>query len=219
MNRTAAPVLALALLAMSRAAARADLIAWSYNWEPAAPAVSADSPGAGKVALSDEPAASAAGNSQMVATNLRTFSSADSAAPATFTHQSYGLTLNLTDTASQTTGTLTFSGQLTGTLSASNSVLTNTFTGPVVKSLTLGGNTYTVTLDSYTAPPPPGAANAGSIGASVVVSAGSNSGGGGGGSAPEPPTAVLAGLGLVGLGVVGRWRARGLVPGTSGGAG
>jgi hypothetical protein len=209
MNRTAAFLLAVACVALPPRAARADLIAWSYNWEPAAPAVFADSPATGKVAMSDEPAASAAGNSQIVATNLRTFSSASPGTPATFTNQGYGLILSLTDTASGTTGTLNFAGQLNGILSASYSVLANKFTAPTVKSLTLGGNTYTVTLDGYTAPPPPGAANAGSIGATVAVAAGSKStgGGGGGGSSPEPSTAVLACLGLAGLSVAGRWRA------------
>jgi hypothetical protein len=214
MNRIAAFLLAVACVALPPGAARADLIAWSYNWEPAAPAVFADSPAAGKVAMSDEPAASAAGNSQIVATNLRTFSSASPGTPATFTNQGYGLILALTDTASGASGTLTFAGQLNGTLSASYSILANKFTAPTVKSLTLGGNTYTVTLDGYTAPPPPGAANAGSIGATLTVAAGSKGGGGGGGSAPEPSTAVLTCLGLAGLGVAGRWRAHRLAGNT-----
>jgi hypothetical protein len=109
-------------LALPCAAARADLIAWSYNWSPATPAMFADRPGAGKVTLSNEPAA--AGNSDMVASNLKAFSSADPLAPATLTHQSYGLTLTLTDTTSGASGSLTFTGELNGGLSAASSGLT-----------------------------------------------------------------------------------------------
>jgi hypothetical protein len=104
-------VLAAALAAVLGAvpAARADLIAWSYNWEPSTMSLAGDG-GSGKITLTDQPAKNASGNSDTVATNLRVVSSAPTTSPDTFTHAAYSLTLKLTDLASHQSGSVTFTG-------------------------------------------------------------------------------------------------------------
>ena len=103
---------------------------------------------------------------------MRIFSSASANTPDTLiTGGAYSLALTLADTASGESGTLTFSGKLTGTFSANNSDLTNVFNSPTVQSLVLGGNTYMVTIGPYSPAGPPSASNAGSIAAFVEVTA------------------------------------------------
>src|SRR5262249_59978543 len=89
------------------------------------------------------------------------------------------------------------------------------WTGPTTQTVTLGNDTYTVTMSGSSPPGPPGSANPGSISAHVDVAAGPNGGGGGGGGgggppvnpAPEPSTLALSGLGLSCLGIAS-WRKR-----------
>jgi hypothetical protein len=198
----------LACLLGAGTAARADLISWSYNWTPSSPAIFADSPGTGKITLTNEPLASAVGTSDIVATNLKVFSTANPATPDTFTNAAYSLTLLLTDTASKQSGSLTFKGEFNGTISALNSDLTNTFTNATTQSITLGKTLFTVTMGQFTPPAPPGAQNSGSISAVALVKVSSGGGTTGGSTTPEPSTAVMAGLGLSFLGLVSwrRWR-------------
>jgi hypothetical protein len=204
--------LAAALLWASPA--HASFVDWSYNWGRSPIAVSANAPGTGGISLTDETGQDASGSSDVVATNLRTFSSATRAKPDTFTNKTYTLTLSLKDDASGKSATLTFGGVFNGTLTAVNSNITNKFTGTTSQTVTLGGNSYSVVLGSYAPPGPPSAINAGSITAHVFVnepigpSGGGGSGGGGsgptgppGGSLPEPSTLVLSCLGLSCLGM------------------
>src|SRR5262249_11012593 len=102
----------------------------------------------------------------------------------------YKLTINLKDKESGLTGSLFFTGQLQGQFSSGNANVTNLFDGPISKSITLGNNTYTVDLTSYT---PPGSSNSsqlGAIGAHIHVE----------GRLPEPSSIALAvlGVGLIG---------------------
>jgi hypothetical protein len=195
--------MSLVTLLLSGSAVRADLISWTYNWTPGAPAVFADSPGTSKITLSDEKAGSATGSTDIVATNLQTFSTADPAHPDTFTHRGYSLLLTITNMSNpgHPSGTLQFAGEFNGTLSAHSSNVVNTYLGATTKSIVLGGSTFTVNLDNFTRPPPPNASNSGSIGAHAVATAGSSTSGGGGGNAPEPSTLWLAGLGMGSLGI------------------
>ena len=186
---------ALTALVLVSCNARADLIGWSYNWEPAAMSLSGDG-GSGKVTLTDEPTKNASGNSDTVATNLHVFSSASTGSPDHFTHTAYQLSLTLTDADSHQAGTLRFSGFLAGTISANSSNLTNTFTGILTQQLTLGHHIYTVTIDNYSAPGPPSAVNGGSISAHVSVNLQVDPPPVH--QAPEPASLTLAGLGLVG---------------------
>jgi hypothetical protein len=194
-NRSSLLGVTLAVLLLASGGARADLVPWSYNWTPSAPTILADSPGTGKILLSNQPAAAAVNSSDIVATNIRTASSATWAAPDHFTNAPYGLALTLTDKASGASGNLTFTGVFNGDLTALSANITNSFTGPQTQVLQLGANTYTVTMGSYTPPPPPGAFNAGAISAYAQVSV-QSTGDGGGSQAPEPSTLALAGLGL-----------------------
>src|SRR5262249_61631571 len=110
------------------------------------------------------------------------------------------------------TDTLNFSGTISGSLSASHSNITNTFTGPTSQTTVLGGNTYAVTIGPFSPPGPPSSTNVGSISAFVAVTA--PSGGNPGGNPPppdsehpDPPTALLARLGVSFRGLAS-WRHR-----------
>jgi hypothetical protein len=183
----------LALILVSAPAARADWIPWTYSWSNSPQNILADSPaGGGRISLTDEATRSVIGNSDIVATNLRTYSSAPPSAPDTFTNKPYTLTLNLTDSTSGQTGTAVFSGVFNGTLTAQSSNITNTFMGPTTAVLDLGDNRYTVTLNAYTPPGPEGSANAGGIGAHATVTVENVHIA----QTPEPGTLALAAFGV-----------------------
>jgi len=198
--------IALALLLLANPSARADLISWGYNWTPSAAKISADGGSSGYLSLTNTLPNTASGSSNTVITNLRTFSNAASSGPDTFTHANVSYTLQLTDTASHTSGNLTFAGHFSGSMTGSSANVQLHFTSPMTQSLALGGNTYSVSIGSYTPPGPPGASNVGSLNAFVSVTPG-NGGGGTISSVPEPSALLLAGLALPWVSLSG-WRAR-----------
>jgi hypothetical protein len=184
---------ALALLLAMAPAARADWIAWTYSWSNNPQSILADNPaGGGMITLTDEPTLSAVGSTDIVATNIHTYSTAAQTAPDTFTNKPYTLTLNLTDSASGQSGSAVFTGAFNGTLTATSSNITNTFTGPTTEILFLGNNEYTVTLTAYTPPGPTGSVNAGAIGAHATVTVETVQLA----STPEPTALVLAAFGI-----------------------
>jgi hypothetical protein len=187
---------ALAVLLVQPPAARAELVHWMYNWSRSPSVIHADAPGTSTITLTDEPMNSATGNSDIVATNLKTYSTAPADKPDHFTHAGYTLSLYLYDTASGQGGTLNFTGFFDGTVSSQNSELSNTFTGNLVQTLRLGDHLFTARVDSYTPPGIPGASNSGSIGGHVSITIQ---------TLPEPGTLALSGLGMILLGVA-RWR-------------
>jgi hypothetical protein len=182
----------LAVLVFMPNAARADLIHWTYDWSASPRTINANSPGTGTITLTNEAHNSATGDSDIVATNLRVHSNATSANPDIFSKKSYSLTLVLTDTASGASGTLVFTGQLSGTATVGSANITNTFTGIGVQSMVLGDNQYTVAIGPFTPPGPPNAINSGSIGAhaKVVIH-----------HLPEPGAIVLGSIGISLLGL------------------
>ena len=182
--------LALACVLSSAGGARADLIPWTYNWAPGPTVVTSDT-GAGRLVLSNEPLGHAIGDTDVVATNIKAFSTASPTAPDVFTNRPYALNLTLRDTASGASGTLTFTGEFSGTLTSGSANITNTFTGALTQQIALGDNVYVVTIGNYAPPAPPGAINAGAISAFAQVSVDPAS------AAPEPSSCVLACLGLV----------------------
>ncbi len=192
----------LALLTFA-GSTRADVINWSYSWSRTPTDVMADSPGTGYVSLTAESLQNATGNSDIVATNIQSHSTASPSSPDKFTNAPYSLSLYLVDQASGDAGTLNFTGVLNGTLSALNSNIKNTFNNPVVQAIVLGANKYTVTMNSFVPPGPPGSSTSGSIGAhatvkveKIVIQ-----------DAPEPSTFVLAVLSLPLVGGMA-WRRR-----------
>jgi hypothetical protein len=196
----------LSLLVIAGLQARADFIGYDYSWSPSSLVVAADSGGTGGINMTFQPLQHADGMSDVVATNIRTFSSAPVSSPDTVTNGTYSLTLNLTDSASNASGQVTFTGVFNGSMSATSANVSNQFTGQTTQTLTLGGHTYTITIGPFAPPGPPSASNAGTISAHVAVD-GSGGGGGGGDNQPEPSTLVLSGLGAAFLGLVS-WRKR-----------
>jgi len=183
-------------------AARADLVHWSYQWSRSPDVILADAPGTGMILLSAQGLQDVVGDSDVVAANLRVYSTAPDANPDTFTNKAYALSLFLLDAASGQSGTVTYTGVFNGTASAHSSNLATTVTSPSVQSMTLGDNRYTAILNFFTPPGPPGAYNYGSIGAHVSISVDLIQ------SLPEPSALVLAGFGvlLVGMTRIQRWR-------------
>jgi hypothetical protein len=193
-TRLFAAALVLCLLAGARA--RADFINWDYSWNPSSSAVLADNPTMGRITLSSA-SGEAVGNSYIVATNIKTVSTADPSTPATFTNAAYGLGLTILDDASGKTGTLSYNGMFNGTLSDKSAIISNTFTGPQTQSVQLGNHLYTVQIGPFAPPGPPTATISGSISALANVSVK---------DVPEPSTLVLSGLCLSLCGAGWWWR-------------
>jgi hypothetical protein len=200
---------ALAFTLLAQAQLRADFVSWTYNFGRSPVAVPAGGSGTGGLSLTDESTHQADGTSDIVATNIRAFSSAPRNHPDTFTNSPYTLSLSLKDNASGLSTTLAFHGVFNGFISATSANVTTTFTAPLTETVKLGSNTYTVNLGNYSPPGPPAASNAGSISAHVAVNeitpppppppTG---------DAPEPSTLLLSCMGLFGLGAASwkKWR-------------
>jgi hypothetical protein len=182
-------------------------ISWTYNWTPGAPSVTADGspPPAAGVTFTNEPTKNAVGNSDIVATNLRVFSSATAANPnvlSTNGAYSLALTLSVNDNGHPFSTTLSFTGKLSGTFSSESANVSNMFTGSTTKTVQLGSYNFTVVLNSYTPPGPPDQSNAGSIAAFVSITKIQPTQ-----ETPEPSTLLLSSLGMTFLGSV-VWRKR-----------
>jgi hypothetical protein len=190
------------LLCIGSADARAELIQWSYSWSRSPAEVHSDNHnGAGYLSLTDDGLKSAAGNSYLAATNLQGHSTASPSDPDVFNNKAYTLTLYLQDQDSLKSGTLSFNGQLNGTLTADSSNIKNTFTGLTTQKLVLGDHVYTVTIGPYSPPGPPGGTNSGSIAARAEVSISLI-------QLPEPSSLALAFLGAIGGLTLRRRRSR-----------
>jgi hypothetical protein len=181
---------------------RADYLNWTYSTTPSVPGVATGSAGkpGGTVLLTDF--TNQAGGTKIPVIAYLTASS--SASPATFdpNNSAYTLKLTITDNATHDSGTLTFTGSVGGTLSATSSTLVNAFV-PSPNTLNLDGHVYTVNIPpaALAAPTSPQQ----NIFANVTVKdAGTGSPLTG---TPEPSALLLSGLGFC---CVGLSRCRGL---------
>jgi hypothetical protein len=179
-------------------------MSWSYHWSVSPAAVLSSGTGSVALALAQD----GSGASSIQAATVTTSSSATNAAPDVY-KVGYNLTLQLQDNQSHQSGDLTFHGLLSGTVSATSSHLTNSFSDPTEK-LTLGGHLYSVTLNpSLMTLPPPGSTILPQINAVVSVTNATGQptptpAGGSPGpvqSTPEPSSLVLGMLAVGGLGV------------------
>jgi hypothetical protein len=210
--RVSVLTLAGVTLLLSRAPASADPIPWMYSWSRSPAVITADAPGTGYITLTDEPMRMALDSSDVVATNLRTWSTATRANPDIFTDRPYQLQLTIQDVDSGQEGSLTFTGLLSGELTAGSSRIDTTFTGQTEQSLVLGEHRYTANLGSWSPPGPPGSTNSGGISSHVEISVETIM------TLPEPGSLLLAGLGATALGCLGWRRVRSLSEPVAGGA-
>src|SRR5947208_3024827 len=122
MNRSSNRLVAaaLALLLLSGARARAEMISWSYTWTPGVTVLKADPPGSGTIQLFafGGPGGSNAGDPASLPAFVY-YSSTATGSPDQFSKQVYSLTLGVTDTASSQEHDFTLTGSFQGTLSAS----------------------------------------------------------------------------------------------------
>jgi PEP-CTERM motif len=194
---------AFAALLLGGASARADFIEWSYNWSPNVTTILSDTSVTSKLLFTNEPGATAAGNSDIVTTNITAISDAPRGTPDSFDNSDpLTLKLHLTDTASGQATDLAFKIQFSGTMSGSSSNVDATFLSPTEATVQLGNSMYHVTIGPYSPPGPPSQSNnKGSIGASVEVNPANIA------KAPEPSTMALSGVALSFLGLAS-WRKR-----------
>src|SRR5262249_21926566 len=170
MRHPAALLVAALAGLLAPAAARAEFIPWKYNWSRSPSVIHADAPGTGTITLTDETLHATSGDTDVVATNLKVFSTAPPSAPDTFTNKPFTLTLFLLDSHSGKSGTVSFQGTLSGTISETNAKIKPPVYGsPTTQELTLGSNLYTISEPTFTPPGPPGSDNSGAIGFSATV--------------------------------------------------
>jgi hypothetical protein len=204
MKRLSARLVAtlVASLVVAASHVRADYLNWSYTSDPNVPGVAAGGAGSLSSAVALTDFTNKPGGTSIPVIAYVTASS--SASLATFNPKSstYTLALTITDNATHDSGTLTFTGSVGGTLSATSSTLTNSFSNPTPPALTLDGHVYNVTIPAAALAPPTSPQQ--NIFATVHVSDVTGNGGGGVPGVPEPAGLVLGGLGISLLGM-GRW--------------
>jgi hypothetical protein len=187
-------LLGLSLLCGS--SAKADYMNWSYTSTLSVPglAVGALSPSGGATVSLTGFNNGSAGTSIPV---IAYITSTSLTSPIAFDPSTakYTLGITFTDNATHDSGTLSFTGAVGGTLSATTSTLSSSF-APSSSSLTLDGHVYSVTMPSVALAPPTSSQQ--SILATVRVSdvPGGGSPGQPTANTPEPGGIVLACMGI-----------------------
>jgi PEP-CTERM motif len=186
-------------------------VMYSYNFTPSTTEVFSDS-GNSKIMLTNQGSLNAAGPSDIIASQIGVSTTAPDSTPDNFSAKPFSLSLVVTDTASSQSKVLLFNGTFSGNVTKDSSNLTETLTAVSPGPVTLGGNTFDVSIGNFTAPGPGGGLS-GSIGFHVAVNGVAPPGGGGGSEpppttgVPEPTTMLLSVLGIGGLGIRS-WRKR-----------
>ncbi len=142
---------------------RADYMDWSYHWSISPSPVLASGTGSVAQALSR----SGLGAHRLLVAAATTTSSAMASDPDHF-NKNFKLSLRLTDLATHQSGNLTFSGNISGTLSYNRAQLSESFRTNV-EHLRLGNHMYWVTLPNYVRLMPPGSSAVPMLYASVLV--------------------------------------------------
>lgn len=215
MKRLSALFGTVLLLLLAAVPVRADYLNWTYTANPNVPGISVGS-------------ASPSGGASVTLTNFNDpqpgaasipvvayVTSTSNTTPIGFNSSAFNLALTFSDNTTHDSGTLNFSGSLTGSLSSTTSSVIASFAPVTSNSLTLDGHTYTVTIPSVTLAAPTSPQK--DIMANVSV-ANASSGGGGVTTPPPPPPQVsstpepagllLGSLGLSCLGVRFWWKRR-----------
>jgi hypothetical protein len=143
----------LVLIVVATCQIRADYLNWTYTATFQVPGITVNTPsnGGATVAVTDY------GTPQPGGANIPVQAyetSTNSTAPISFNKATYDLALKITDSATQDSGTLHFTGSLTGTMTATTSTVVDSFTPVTSNSLTLDGHTYTVNIPTVTLAPP-----------------------------------------------------------------
>jgi hypothetical protein len=204
-----------AVVLLGAGQARAEMVAFSYQWS-VQPSVIPAGTGVATFAAAPDDVASVELGSMTPAfipgSTATTTSSAPPETPDVF-NSPFGMTLKLTDTASGQFGELTFSGALSGKLTATGSPpddpLKATFDDPFTKTLTLGDLVYSVTIDpTLVNLPAPGATSQSLIGALVTVAPKDGDPPPPTHNTPEPTSLVLGATAVLGLALRRAWRRR-----------
>jgi len=204
---------ALALALTATAQSQATPFSYTYNWAANPVGITA---GNGGVTLTNEAAVTTNIATDTAATNVTVFSAAPSNAPDVIATPGAGSNYTLAVTVSDGnggSGTVTFTGLLTGQLTHDSSNLTTSITGSTddsgthagqtFGSVTFGGEQYLVSYNGFAAPGPEAQHNVGSISFHIDPTPAIVGGPGPGtGQAPEPSSMVLGCLGLSFLGGV-----------------
>lgn len=144
----------LVLMVVATCQVHADYLNWSYTATFNVPGITVNTPsngGGATVTVTDFNTPQPGGTSIPVQAYETTTSSTT---PISFNNLKYDLALKITDSATHDSGTLHFTGSLTGALTTTTSSVVDSFTPVTSKSITLDGHTYTVNIPSVTLAPP-----------------------------------------------------------------
>ena len=178
-------------LVLAAASARADPIFWSFSANNSTHAVGGDPGNLGAVSFATLNGSSSGDRTVPIAQVFASTSPVPGQEPDTFSGQSYNVSVSLTDAASGDRGVFSFTGRLSGSMSASGASLRGAFSGPLTVRRTLGGHDYAVTIGPFVSPRSP-TVN-GSLAMSVDVNPGGPNGGSPGPNFNPPPGGSLAG--------------------------
>jgi hypothetical protein len=200
MNRAAAICLAAACFLSAGSAARASEISWSYQFVSDGHSVNFihSNHAFGLIGLPGNGSGSrhtTDGATTDISTKIWSFSTASASHPQSVANLPFAVNLRITDRASGVSAYVSFSGALSGNIWNNGSTLHPTFSGPPTRQVDINHHLFTVSYESFA--PPKGPGHAGKFTFDVKTQ-----------HNPEPPTLVLAAIGVPFFGVTLRRRYR-----------